>query len=132
MARIAGAQALHEASKSHFQYAIECLNPTVFHWCEDLLACMKHQLTKCKRGNMKQFGFRSILVTFILERVPLFWYQWLEVDPPTPRDPHFLRWGELMPQHGGGQQMSFPPTFFGWLCQQLTMVDDWAYAWTDF
>lgn len=30
---------------------------------------------------------------------------------PWPRDPRLLRWGELMPRHGGVQQMSFPPNY---------------------
>lgn len=37
-----------------------------------------------------------------------------------------------MPQFGGGQRMHFPPAFFGWLHQQKIMVDDYAYAGTDF
>lgn len=43
-----------------------------------------------------------------------------------------LRWGELIPRRRGGQQMSFPPVFFGWLFQKLIMGDDWAYAGTNF
>lgn len=44
------------------------------------------------------------------------------------RDPQLLKWGKLMPRHGGSQQMSFPPAFSEWLHQQLIMVDDWAYV----
>lgn len=73
-------------------------------------------INQVKEGKSETIWFQTILVTFILERVPLFHYQWLEVDPPAPRDRRLLRWGELMQLHGGGQQMSFPPTFFGWMC----------------
>ena len=100
--RVARAKALHEVSKSHFQYAVDCLSLVVFNWCEGLQVNMKDQLTKCKIGKLKQFGYRSILVTFFLELAPLFKYQWVEVEAPGPRDPHLLRWGELMPCHGGG------------------------------
>jgi len=37
-----------------------------------------------------------------------------------------------MPRGGGGQQMSWRPEFFGWLCRQLIVVEDWPYAGTDF
>jgi len=37
-----------------------------------------------------------------------------------------------MPHGGGGQQMHFPPSFFNWLCQQLIIVDDYAYVGIDF
>lgn len=122
--RMEGVQALHEVRKSHFMYELDCLSPIVFSWCEGLLVNMKDQLTKCKTGKLKKNGYRSILVTFFLECVLLFRYYWLEVETPRPRDPRLLRWRELMPRHGGGQQMSFPPVFFVWLRQKLMMVDD--------
>lgn len=81
---------------------------------------MKRQLTKGEWGNLKQFDFGSILVTFFLERnlkqfgfgsilvtlflecVPLFWYQWIEVPNLSPQGPRMVRWSELMPHGGGG------------------------------
>lgn len=84
IARIFGTQALHEASQSQFWYVVECLTPKVFNWCGGLLDNMKRQLTKGKWGNLKQFGFGSILVTFFLEWVPLFWNQCAEVLDPAP------------------------------------------------
>lgn len=41
-------------------------------------------------------------------------------------------WGEIMPRQGGGQRIYFPPIFFGWLRQQIIMIDDWAYVGTYF
>jgi len=42
------------------------------------------------------------------------------------------RWAVLMPGGGGGQQMSWKPMFFIWLCHQLIIVEDWTYAGTNF
>jgi hypothetical protein len=68
---VAGSAAPHMALHSQFQYAIECMEPRVFNWCEGLLKNMKKQLTKCRTGLLKQCGYGSILVSFFLERVPL-------------------------------------------------------------
>jgi hypothetical protein len=61
----------HMALQSHFHYALECMEPRVFNWCEGVLKIMKKQLTKCISGGLKQFRYGSILVSFFLERVPV-------------------------------------------------------------
>ena len=66
-----GSAAPHMALQSYFQYAIECIEPRVFNWSDAVLQSMKRQLTKCRRGDLKQFGYGSLLVSFFLERVPL-------------------------------------------------------------
>ena len=68
----AGAQAPHEATKNQLILAIECLNLTIFNWAAEVTTNMKRQLTKGKRGKLQQFGYGSILVTIILERLPIF------------------------------------------------------------
>lgn len=85
IAHVSRTQALDESSKSQLQYGVECLTHTVFNWCGGFLANMKSQLTKGKHGNLRQFGFSLILVTFFLEWVPLFWYEWVEVPYPPLR-----------------------------------------------
>jgi hypothetical protein len=60
----------HMALKSYFQHVVECMEPQVFNWCDGVLHSMKTQLTKRKRGDLKKFGYGSILVSFFLERVP--------------------------------------------------------------
>lgn len=50
----------------------------------------------------------------------------------APQDMKLLRWSEIMPRGGGGQQMHFHLLFFGLLCQQLIFVDDYAYVGIDF
>ena len=51
-------------------YAMEAMEPTVFKSAEALLPIFKDQLTKCRQGELKQFGFGSILACFFFERVP--------------------------------------------------------------
>lgn len=80
----AGVQAPHEASKNHLLLAIECLSPTIFDWATTVTTNIKRQLTKCKRGGVKQFGYGSIVVSFFLERVLFFQYQGAVVADPLP------------------------------------------------
>lgn len=70
--RDAGVQAPHEVSKNHLLLATECLNPTIFDWATTVTTNIKRQLTKCKRGGVKQFGYGLIVVSFFLERLPIF------------------------------------------------------------
>jgi hypothetical protein len=68
---MAGSTAPHMALQSHFQYAIECTKPRVFNWADVVLCSVKRQLTKCRRDNLKQFGYGSLLVSLFIERVSL-------------------------------------------------------------
>jgi hypothetical protein len=128
---MAGSASLHMALQSYFQYAIECLEPQVFNWCEGVLRSMKTQLTKSKRGDLKQFGYGSILVSFFLERVPHLWRQ-VEWGIPAPRDPRMKRWCDLMARHVAGPIIKYNDAFFDWLRPQILMIDDYAYASLEF
>ena len=68
----AGSQALHEATKTQLLLASECMSPLLFDWATAVTINMKRQLKKCKQAKLKQFGYGSILVSFILERLPIF------------------------------------------------------------
>ena len=127
-----GSQAPHEAAKVQLILASECMNPTLFDWAIVVTSNIKRQLTRCKQAKLKQFGYGSILVSFILERLPIFQGQGAIVSEPIPRERRMDRWVALMPRSGGGQQMSWIPEFFGWLRRQLIVVEDWPYAGTDF
>lgn len=70
--KVVGSQAVHETNKSKFLYAIDCTTPTIFNWVEAMKINIKCQLTEAKVGNLKQFCFGFVLMTFFLERVPLF------------------------------------------------------------
>lgn len=130
--KVVGPQAVHETNKSKFIYAIDYTAPMIFNWVEAVKINIKCQLTKAKMGNLKQFCFGFVLVTFSLERILLFQYQLTEVDLMMPRDPWMARRSRLMPRITGGQHMSYRPAFFSWLRQQLIVVDDWPFSGTDF
>ena len=70
MQRVEGSQGVHQASRAHILYDLEAMAPTVFNWVEALLPIFKDQLTKCRQGKLKQFGFASILACFFFDRVP--------------------------------------------------------------
>jgi len=72
--RVVRSQVEHETNNLKFLYFIDCTTPTIFNWAEAMKMNIKCQLSKAKVGNQKQFGFGSVVVTFFLERVPLFQY----------------------------------------------------------
>ena len=49
------------------------------------------------------------------------------------RDPRMLRWVEIMDRTGVGRgRVKFGDPFFRWLQDQILMIEDYAYAGTDF
>ena len=70
LGKIAGLASLHQASRPMMFYAVECMRPTVYDWSTMLLSNMKQQLSDCKMGRVRNFGFGSILSMFFFERVP--------------------------------------------------------------
>ena len=49
------------------------------------------------------------------------------------RDPRMLRWFEIMARTGGGRaKVKFKVALFRWLRDQILMIEDYAYAGTDF
>jgi len=76
---------------------------------------MKHQLSKAKVGNLKQFCYGSVLVTFCLEWILLFHYILPELDSPLPRDAQMVRWSALMLGITGGKHMSYNLALFSWI-----------------
>ena len=70
--RAVGSQALHEATKTQLLLAVDCMALTIYNWAEAVTIKMKRQLTKCKKTKLKQFGYGCILVSFFLERLPIF------------------------------------------------------------
>jgi hypothetical protein len=92
---------------------------------------MKRQLMKCRRGNLKQFGYRSLLVSLFLERVPLLRLQ-VDWGLPAPEDLRMLRWCNLVALHVAGPIIRYNDAFFEWLRPQILMIDDYSYAGLDF
>jgi hypothetical protein len=95
LTRITGSASLHQKSRSLMFYVVECLRPTVYDWCTSLLVNMKSQLTECKQGRKRNFGFASILCSFFFERVLGLGPQ-VEILPRGPHDPAMAWWTEVM------------------------------------
>ena len=68
--RIAGSTSVHLASKSQVMISIRATEGIVFDGFSGLLANLKDQLTRCRQGRQKQFGYGSILACFFFQRVP--------------------------------------------------------------
>lgn len=113
--KVAGSVTLHLVNISYMQYALECLEPTVFNWCEAILYLTKEQMTKVKSGKMKNFSYGSILITFTLERIPLIQPQHVTLGVAGPKDPQMQRWVELMARHVGQSSITFSTALFSWL-----------------
>ena len=106
--RAAGSLANHEASKTHLLLALECLNPTIFNWAVAVTTSMKRQLSNCRHGESKQFGYGSILVPLMLERILALQLQDMVVYPPRgPREMRASRWGHVMPRGGGDRPVAW-------------------------
>ena len=100
--RTTGIHAPHEANEKLLLLATECLQPTLFDSASVVTTNIKRQLTKCKHDDNKQFGYGYIIVSFFLERLPIFRIPGGIVADPVPREPRLARWAPLMPRGGGG------------------------------
>jgi hypothetical protein len=128
---MAGSSTPHMELQSYFKYTIKCTEPREFNWAYIVLCSIKRQLTKCRRGELKQFGYGSLLVSFFLERVPVFRLQ-VEWDFLGPRDPRMLRWCRLMARHVVGPIVKYDDIFFDWLQNQMMMFNGYTYVELDF
>ena len=62
--RISGSSSLHLATRNQMRLAVDCFNGSLYDWCSGVVPIMKRQLSDCKRGRRKNFGYASILVAF--------------------------------------------------------------------
>ena len=85
LSKIVGLDSLHQASQPLMFYVVECMRPTVYDWSATLLSNMKQQLSDCKMGRVRNFGFGSILSTFFFERVP-------GISPRVDIPPHVVQY----------------------------------------
>ena len=84
--KIAGLTYLHQDSIPLMFYVVECMRTNIYVWSTSLLGNMKQQLSEYKLGKMRNFGFSSILSTFLFEHV-LGLIPRVEINPHGPRDP---------------------------------------------
>jgi len=116
IARTFGSTGSHHAMKAQMTYAIECTEPRVFNWCEGLLTNLRDQLTRCRAGEQKQFGYGSILVSFFLEWVPHLHPQ-IELPVRPVSEPQIVLWASLAGRLSRPQRLHFEAGFFQWLCR---------------
>ena len=110
--KVVKTRSAHLTTKSHMLYALECMEPTIFNWCEGMLVSLKDQLNKCKWGTLKQFGYGAVVVSFILQRVPHMRPQ-VNMSRLENKDPRILRWVYVMAHHGGeGPKVFYGAAFF--------------------
>lgn len=100
--RLCGSAALHVATRSQMQMAIDCFRGTIYNWCKAVLENVKGQLTRAKNGKLNNFGYGFIVVTFALERIPMLAPQHIPVDAGLPREPRMVHWVSLMAHHSEG------------------------------
>ena len=93
--KVAGSRLAHLTTRAHMLYAVECMEPTIFNWSEGSLVSLKDQLTKCRRGELKQFGYEAIVVYIFLERVSLMRPQ-VPLRRLDAEDPRMTKWVEAM------------------------------------
>lgn len=77
-----------------------------------MLENLKEQLNREKDGKMKYFGYGSIMISFVLERIPLLRPQHIALELPSPRVPQMRKWVDLMSHHASASSISFTPTLF--------------------
>ena len=65
--RLAGSSGLHMATRNQMRVAVDCFRGALYDWCSGVLPIMKRQLSDCRRGRRKIFGYASILVAFFFE-----------------------------------------------------------------
>ena len=87
-----------QISWSHMFYAIECLWPTRYGWCIVVLVNMRAQVIDWR---LKNFGCKSILVSFFMERVPTVCTHTI-ISPIGHEEPHTCIWYVMMQKREEG------------------------------
>ena len=62
--RISGSSSLHLATRNQMRLVVDCFHGALYDWCSGVVPIMKRQLSDCKRGRRKNFGYARILVAF--------------------------------------------------------------------
>jgi len=102
---IASSTSPHLASRAQLHYALKCLDPTIFNLCIESLVNLSDQLTRCGTCQKYKIGYGSILVSFLLERVPCM-RPLLSTPFSRPSDPKMRRWTNCMAHLNGRLPLS--------------------------
>ena len=68
---LVGAKSQHVATKAQMLLALDCMQPQVFDWCDGVVCQVRAELTACKTCTQREFGYGTLIVSFLLDRVPL-------------------------------------------------------------
>ena len=127
LGRIAGLASLHQASRPLMFYVVECMRPTVYDWSTTLLSNMKHQLSECKMGRVRKFGFSSILSMFFFARVPGLSPR-VGIPLHGVRDPAQWRWVDAMHRLGALEEISIQNGPFNFKSNSMSScVSQWNF-----
>ena len=72
--RVAGSSSLHLATWNQMRLAMDCMQGALYDWCSGVIPILRKQLSDCKRGRRKNFGYSSILVAF-------FFFESARIEP---------------------------------------------------
>ena len=78
---------------------VECQQGALYDWCSGVIPIMKKQMSDCKRGQWKNFGYSSILVAFFFERVSSL-SPAVPLPVRSPRQPRMNKRGGNLPLPG--------------------------------
>ena len=131
LVRMSSTAAQHVISQLLMYYALEFLQPTIYDWCTSLLASVCTQLTTCKMGRQKNFGYGSLICSFFFERIPVLTPR-VSMPPPPPREPWMARWIRLWYRLGGGPTQCYDEEFFNWWARVTFCIDEYCYVGMDF
>lgn len=98
---LARSKSLHIAAKSQLLLVIDFVQPQMFNWCEAVLRQLKAELTTCKTRTQHSFGYGTLIISFIIERVPVM-HPRMILGPFDTREPRQGRWPSLDPRTRGG------------------------------
>ena len=62
--RISGSSSLHLATRNQMRLVVDYFRGALYDWCSGVSPIMRRQLSDCKRGRQKNFGYARILVAF--------------------------------------------------------------------
>ena len=99
--RLAGAKSQHVATKAQVLLALDYMQPQVFDWCDGVIRRVRAELTACKTRTQREFGYGTLVVSFLLERVKLMRPRIITV-PVGLRKPRQAQWATLLSRTGEG------------------------------
>ena len=62
--RVARSSSLHLATWNQMRLAVHYMQGALYDWCSGVIPILRKQLSNCKRGRRKNFGYSSILGAF--------------------------------------------------------------------